>query len=612
MTHVYGFNFFKVIYNYNNISDFFAQYELEEKKKDLLNNYLIYCFIYKKINHIKSIITNFNLDTIKTRLTFKNNFNLSFICFGVFCDDIDLVKYLLNKNCKQKFKIDDIDYCNYYSGYFKGNLHLNKVTPLFVAVVCTKNRDMIDLLIEYGANINAEDSINSTPIMKVFNQENIEHYKFLISRGANINLQNKEGNTALHYVIRQHDFDIALQLINECGANPFLVNNQKRDGIMDFIIYMNTHGWSYFGLEKKFEYIENLLAITNSNPNLIYELFAASLKGDRSVKIEYFNKVKNSSTILHNDYKSVYWRKKFNKIVGDDNDDNIQSVKILNRLLHVYDCDIVIFTIINKILKFYELQYDKYIELLRYVLDVVTDNLNSFRLYGVASNDIYEIIFKKFFHFILRNFQYLSLEKILENYQYIVDKFIKHRYFIENENKFCFTFFVENVHLYIYIIYKHCFHNAIKRKIVENFIINQYPINILTINNDCILHSIINDSEIFNDDEEKKVDETIIINFLTIVIKCNSFKHLNLRNNQNKTPLQLAILKKRSNDIIQFLLDHGSIISNLLNTLHCKYHSLNILQNYLSLKDLAATVIKKQKLHYRHLPKRLQNFVNDY
>ena len=636
MARLNGFDFFDIIYNYKNVSEFFTKYEQEEKKKDLLNNYLIYCFIYKKFNHIKSIINHFNLDTVKTRLICNreyDNFNLSFVCFGVFCDDIDFVKYLLNKNCKQKYKIDQIDYCNVYNG----EVYLNKVTPLFVAVVCTENRDMIDLLIEYGANINAEDYIDSTPIMKVINQENIEHYKFLISRGANINLQDKANNTALHYIIRQKNFDIALQLINQCGANPFLVNYQKRDAIMEFIICMNISAQSFFlwyGPNKKIEYIENLLAITNSNPNLIYELFAASID-IRCFKIEYFNKVKNSSTILHNDYKSKRWREKFNAIVGDDNDENycIQSVKVLNRLLHVYDCNIIINTIVNNILKFYELQYDKYIELLKYVLDVVTDNLSSFKLYGSASN-VYELIFRIFLRFVLRNFQTLSLEKILENYRYMMNIFMNHKHFLENQNKDCYTFLIDYIHTYIYHLYKNCFYDAAKREMVENYIKDEYPINLLTINNDCILHSIINDCVIFkdkdddeeeeeddddeeeeevdDDEEEEEVDETIIVKFLSFIIECNHFKHLNLRNNKNQTPLQLATLKNRSKDIIQLLLDHGSIVSDLLNTLHSKYHSLNILQNHVTLQNLAAIVVKKQKQQHRHLPKRLQNFVNEH
>ena len=607
-------------YNYN-ISDFFAKYNKEkEKKTHLLNNYLIYCFVHKKFNDIKYIINHFNLDIINTRLTFNHislKFNLSLLCFSVFFDDIDFVKYLLKHSGKEY--IIDQDYCDYYNG--EDNFKFDKGTPLFVAASYTKNCDIINFLVECGANINARDCTNSTPIMNILlwddekDKEIIKYYQFLISRGANINLQNKAGNTVLHHVIRQNKFNVALQLIDQCGANPFLLNNRKRDGIMEFIICLNLcddyNGWLFKNI--KSEYIENLLMITNANPDLIYELFAASSRdGYISLKHKYFKKVKNSM-ILHNDYNSKYWKEKFNAIVGNDNDGHyfIQSVKILQRLLHVYDFDNIIYIILYKILPYYNLKLfrtfrykdDKFIMLIIYVIDLIFDNLESFKkLYGDVSN-IYERIFIKFFTFVFRNFEDLLLENILETYRHIMYKFLKHKYFLENEKEY-YCQLVEVIHIYIYKLYKKCFYDTTKRKIIENYIKDEYPINLLDYHNNCILHNFFQDNYIIFDKEDY-VDE-IVINFLFFIITHNDFKHLNLRNNENLTPLQLAMFKNKNKDIIQLLLDHGSVVLDLDN-LHPEYDSLNISQRYFTLQNLTAAKIKQEERDY--LPKPLQNLV---
>ena len=619
MSRVPGFHYI-TNYNYNNISEFFAKYDKEEKKTDFLNNYLIYCFVYKKFNYIKYIITHFNLDTINTRLTFNHKFhkfNLSLLCFSIFCDNIKFVKYLLKQNGKEY--VINQDYCDYYDKQAK--FKFDKGTPLFVAANYTKNYDIIDLLIEYGANVNAKDSRDLTPIMNVLlwnhktDKEYIEYYQFLISRGANINLQNKEGNTALNYVIRQNKFNVALQLIDQCGANPFLLNNRKRDGIMEFIICLNLcddyNGQSFWNIKTR--YIENLLTITNVNSDLIYELFAASSTriNNTFLKGEYFDKVKNS-TILNNDYNSIYWRERFNAIVGNDDDGDyfIHSVKILNRILHVYDVDTVISIIVYEILpcygyhysRYFEFRYDKFIKLIIYVIDVISNNFKSFKkLYGDASN-IYEIVFRKFLQFVFRNFQNLLLENILETYRHMMYKFMKHKYFLENEEEYNCQL-VEVIHIYIYELYEKCFYDATKRKRIEIYIKDEYPINLLDNNNNCILHNFFQDSFIF--DKEDYVDE-IIINFLFFIITHNDFKHLNLRNNENLTPLQLAMLQRRNKDIIQVLLDYGGVILDL-DYLHPKYNSLNISQRFSTLQNLAAAKVKEQQRHY--LPKRLQNFV---
>ena len=102
--------------------------------------------------------------------------DVSFLWFVVLCDDIEFVKFLLERNGKYDDKNNDDDY--YHSPNSKMPSTFNNATPLFVAVTYTKNRDMVDLFIEHGADINTRDICKSTPLMNVFEEPNVEYYDF--------------------------------------------------------------------------------------------------------------------------------------------------------------------------------------------------------------------------------------------------------------------------------------------------------------------------------------------------------------------------------------------------------------------------------------------------
>ena len=79
---------------------------------DFLNKYLIFCFMHKMIDRIKSIIIHLNLDTTaNTRVKYIYSsiydkscitleIKVSFLWIGVFCNDINFVKFILEKNGK--------------------------------------------------------------------------------------------------------------------------------------------------------------------------------------------------------------------------------------------------------------------------------------------------------------------------------------------------------------------------------------------------------------------------------------------------------------------------------------------------------------------------------
>ena len=78
-----------------------------------------------------------------------------------------------------------------------GDISLNpgKYSLLHEAVALD-NKNLIDLLIANGANINVKDEDGNTPLH--YGKDNQTITKLLIANGADVNAKNKEGNTCLH------------------------------------------------------------------------------------------------------------------------------------------------------------------------------------------------------------------------------------------------------------------------------------------------------------------------------------------------------------------------------------------------------------------------------
>lgn len=67
------------------------------------------------------------------------------------------------------------------------------------------NKELIDLLLDYGADINSRDSHGFTPILYInYFYEDIELFKHLLKRGADIHAFNYNGYNILHILCRKH------------------------------------------------------------------------------------------------------------------------------------------------------------------------------------------------------------------------------------------------------------------------------------------------------------------------------------------------------------------------------------------------------------------------
>jgi biopolymer transport protein ExbD len=88
------------------------------------------------------------------------------------------------------------------------------------------NLEIVKLLTDSGANINAKDKLGHTPLLTLGGEDEIKTEKilrFLIEKGANLNIQNKdEDNQTLLMSSYDNDKLEIVKLLLEAGANPNL------------------------------------------------------------------------------------------------------------------------------------------------------------------------------------------------------------------------------------------------------------------------------------------------------------------------------------------------------------------------------------------------------
>jgi len=163
------------------------------------------------------------------------------------------------------------------------------MTPLHTAAINGKG-EVVELLIQHGAIVNAVDNVKNTPLHYALNQENDtvsdekylrtiktlhengadieasnkkgntpllvatkhleaseEHIKFLLENGANPNAVNQEGNTALHKVVSlsskflEKDTSLVIKMLISNGAIVDLLNKNGETPLDVAIAHKNEH-----------------------------------------------------------------------------------------------------------------------------------------------------------------------------------------------------------------------------------------------------------------------------------------------------------------------------------------------------------------------------------
>lgn len=119
-----------------------------------------------------------------------------------FCDEDDFID--------QEWEYDSIDY-----------------KPLHYCLLYKSDLNCLQVLLNYGSNINIIDAKKQTPLhlsMHIIDKN--KHYlKFLLENNADVNAFDIHGNTALHYALIDNIHPKFIKLLIEYGANVNSKNN---------------------------------------------------------------------------------------------------------------------------------------------------------------------------------------------------------------------------------------------------------------------------------------------------------------------------------------------------------------------------------------------------
>lgn len=120
------------------------------------------------------------------------------------------------------------------------NLKCRKTVNALTRLVWQNNpnyAELLDILIEAGADVNAADEYGNTPLMTAVSSGNIPVIKKLLSKGALVNAQNSAGGTALMNALLKEKIGLKpeepnieiVRLLLEAGANPNLTVNSNSE-----------------------------------------------------------------------------------------------------------------------------------------------------------------------------------------------------------------------------------------------------------------------------------------------------------------------------------------------------------------------------------------------
>jgi len=102
---------------------------------------------------------------------------------------------------------------------FDGNTPLQRAAQ-------NNNKDMVEMLIAKGADVNAKDKDGNTPLQRAAQNNNKDMVEMLIAKGADVNAKDKDGNTPLQRAAQHNRKDVAELLIAK-GADVNAKYNAK-------------------------------------------------------------------------------------------------------------------------------------------------------------------------------------------------------------------------------------------------------------------------------------------------------------------------------------------------------------------------------------------------
>jgi ankyrin repeat protein len=121
-----------------------------------------------------------------------------------------------------------------------GGIDIHQHTDLLVDAARALTPDVLDLLLNQGANINAISSAGETPLINAIHFSNPEAFSFLIEQGADVNLLTQFGKSALTTVINNKKSQPELlTILIQNGAELNIQNHLTKQTVLMRAISLN-------------------------------------------------------------------------------------------------------------------------------------------------------------------------------------------------------------------------------------------------------------------------------------------------------------------------------------------------------------------------------------
>ena len=146
------------------------------------------------------------------------------ICWASYVKDISLVQNLLSQGAELESKDRD------------------ERTPLLNAVSGDNiTLELVALLIEAGADVNAQDGAGYSPLHFCAQNRLPDIAKLLIENGANPDLKDRWGNLPLWRALgNEEECQTLIELFIKCNSDPYSKNNSGVS-IMDHVMKLKSH-----------------------------------------------------------------------------------------------------------------------------------------------------------------------------------------------------------------------------------------------------------------------------------------------------------------------------------------------------------------------------------